>query len=76
MRFRPGLALAVLAALAASAFAASVTSAGPVPNRLRAMDNCAAFLAYAQKQALPLVGPYGLGGAAIGDRRAAAQCRP
>jgi uncharacterized secreted protein with C-terminal beta-propeller domain len=65
MRIRLGfLALAVLA-LGASAVAASATSAGAAPNRLRAFDNCAAFLAYAQKQALPLVGPYGLGGAAI-----------
>jgi uncharacterized secreted protein with C-terminal beta-propeller domain len=67
MRIRPGLlAFAVLVALGASGIGATVTAAGPEPSRLRAFDGCPAFLAYVQKQALPLVGPHGLDGGVVG----------
>ena len=66
MRIRPRfLALAVLAALAVSAGSAATTSAIPSPGRLRAFDGCPSFLAYVRKQALPLVGPWGIGGGAV-----------
>src|SRR5512147_989178 len=52
------LAIAALAVLGASAAAA--------PAGLRTFDGCPSFLAYARKQALPLVGPWGLGGGVAG----------
>jgi uncharacterized secreted protein with C-terminal beta-propeller domain len=67
MRIRPGLlAIAVLVALGGSTVGASTTAAGPAAPRLRAFDGCPAFLAYVRKQALPLVGPYGLDGGVAG----------
>jgi len=63
MRGRLGvLVLAVGAALGASVAGASVGAGGPAAARLTAFDGCPAFLAYVRKQALPLVGPFGLGG--------------
>ena len=63
MRVRLGLlGLALVAGLGASVAGASV-SAGPAAARLQAFDGCPSFLAYVRKQALPLVGPWGLGGA-------------
>jgi uncharacterized secreted protein with C-terminal beta-propeller domain len=67
MRIRPGLlAIAVLVALGGSTVGASKIAAGPAAPRLRAFDGCPAFLAYVRKQALPLVGPYGLDGGVAG----------
>ena len=60
------LAVAALAVLAASAGAASLTSAAPSPARLRAFEGCPSFLAYVRKEALPLVGPSGLGSGVVG----------
>ena len=63
MRVRFGLlGLALAAGLGASVAAASVSAGGPAAARLQAFDGCPSFLAYARKQALPLVGPWGLGG--------------
>jgi uncharacterized secreted protein with C-terminal beta-propeller domain len=80
MRIRPGLlllAIALLVGLGASTVGAATTAAGPAPPRLRAFDGCPAFLAYVRKQALPLVGPYGLDGgvAGIGARLPPAAAR-
>ena len=67
MRIHRGLlAIAALVALGASAAAGAVTAAGPAPARLRAFDGCPSFLAYVRKEALPLVGPWGLGGGVTG----------
>ncbi len=63
MRVRLGLlGLALAAGLGASVAGASVSAGGPAAARLRAFDGCPSFLAYVRKQALPLVGPWGLGG--------------
>ncbi len=43
-----------------------MTAAAPAPARLRAFDGCPSFLAYVRKEALPLVGPWGLGGGVVG----------
>ncbi|MCZ7588458.1 MAG: beta-propeller domain-containing protein [Gaiella sp.] len=65
MRMRFGLlGLALAAGLGASVAGASVGAGGPAVARLQAFDGCPSFLAYVRKQALPLVGPWGLGGAA------------
>ena len=56
------LGLALAAGLGASVAGASVSAGGPSGARLRAFDGCPSFLAYVRKQALPLVGPWGLGG--------------
>jgi uncharacterized secreted protein with C-terminal beta-propeller domain len=67
MRIRPGLlAIGVLVALGASVTATAVTAAAPAPTRLRAFDSCPTFFGYVQKQALPLVGPWGFGGGVVG----------
>ncbi len=67
MRIRPRLlALVVLVALAVSAGSAATTTASPSPSRLRAFDGCPSFLAYVRRQALPLVGPWGIGGGVVG----------
>jgi len=63
MRARLGLlGLALAAGLGASVAGASVGAAGPGSARLEAFAGCPSFLAYVRKQALPLVGPWGLGG--------------
>ncbi|HEX6724326.1 MAG TPA: beta-propeller domain-containing protein, partial [Gaiella sp.] len=63
MRVRLGLlGLALAAGLGASVAAASVSAGRPAVARLQAFGGCPSFLAYARKQALPLVGPWGLGG--------------
>ena len=63
MRVRLGvLGLALAAGLGASVAGASVSAGGPSGARLQAFDGCPSFLAYVRKQALPLVGPWGLGG--------------
>ncbi len=63
MRVRLGLlGLALAAGLGASVAGASVSARGPAAARLQAFDGCPSFLAYVRKQALPLVGPWGLGG--------------
>ena len=56
------LGLALAAGLGASVAGASVSAGGPSGARLHAFDGCPSFLAYLRKQALPLVGPWGLGG--------------
>ena len=56
------LGLALAAGLGASVAGASVSAGGPSAARLQAFDGCPSFLAYVRKQALPLVGPWGLGG--------------
>ena len=67
MRIHRGfLAIAALVALGASAAAGAVTAPGPASARLRAFDSCPSFLAYVRKEALPLVGPWGLGGGVTG----------
>jgi Beta propeller domain len=64
MRVRIGLlGLALGACLGASVAGASVGAGGPTAARLTAFDGCPSLLAYVRKQALPLVGPWGLGGA-------------
>ena len=64
MRVRLGLlGLALAAGLGASVAGASVSARQPATARLTAFDGCPAFLAYIRKQALPLVGPWGLVGA-------------
>ena len=63
MRVRLGvLGLALAAGLGASVAGASVSAGGPSGARLRAFDGCPSFLAYVRKQALPLVGPWGVRG--------------
>ena len=54
----------VLAVLAAGGGAGEATTFGGPP--LQPFGSCPALLAYAKQHALPLVGAYGLGGAAIG----------
>ena len=64
MRVRLGLVgLALVAGVGASVAGASVSAGGPAAVRLTAFDGCASFLSHVRKQALPLVGPWGLGGA-------------
>ena len=68
MRVRAGvLAIGVLAGCAAMAGAATDAATAPV-SRLRAFDGCPEFRAYVARQALPLVGPYGLDGTFAGAR--------
>lgn len=63
MRMRLGLlGLALAAGLGASVAGASVGVGGPAGPRLTAFDGCPSFLAYVRTHALPLVGPWGLGG--------------
>src|SRR5262245_13454264 len=63
MRIRAGLlAVAVLAALAGATVGAATTATSAAAPRLRAFDGCPAFLDYVRRQALPLVGPYGIQG--------------
>src|SRR5262245_39906020 len=65
MRIRAGLlAVAALAALAGGTVGAATTATSAAAPRLRAFDGCPAFLAYVRRQALPLVGPYGIEGVA------------
>jgi uncharacterized secreted protein with C-terminal beta-propeller domain len=56
------LAVAVLAALGGATVGAATTATSAGALRLRAFDGCPAFLAYVRRQALPLVGPYGIQG--------------
>ena len=68
MRVRAGvLAIGVLAGCAAMTGAATDAATAPV-SRLRAFDGCPEFRAYVVRQALPLVGPYGLDGTFAGAR--------
>ena len=63
MRARLGLlGLALATGVGASVAGASVSAGGPAAARLTAFDGCPSFPAYVRKQALPLVGPWGLGG--------------
>jgi Beta propeller domain len=63
MKVRLGLlGFALAAGLGASVAGASVSAGGPAAARLQAFDGCPSFLASVRKQALPLVGPWGLGG--------------
>ena len=68
MRLRSGLFAFVT--LVAVVVAALGTTAGAAPSaaghRLRAFDGCPSFLSYARQHALPLVGPYGIGGGVLG----------
>src|SRR5262245_6890592 len=57
------IAIVVLAAVGGSSAGTASTAVGPT---LRSFDGCPSFLAYAKRQALPLVGPYGIGGGALG----------
>lgn len=59
-----------LALLAASGGGAAPTSGASSP--LRAFGSCDNLLAYAKQRALPLVGPYGLGGSLAGGKAAVA----
>ena len=65
MRLRAGLFAIGLLVAAGVAFVGSSADAAP-GTRLRAFDGCPSFLDYVKRQALPLVGPYGLQGGAIG----------
>jgi hypothetical protein len=68
MRVRAGvLAIGVLACCAAMAGAETDAATSPA-SRLRAFDGCPEFRAYIARQALPLVGPYGLEGTFAGSR--------
>lgn len=58
------LVVAVAVVLGASVAGASVNAGGPAAVRLTAFDGCPSFLAYVRTQALPQVGPFGLGGVA------------
>ena len=64
MRLAAGLAAVVLAGLAAAA--APGARPGGAGAGLRSFDGCPSFLSYVRQQALPLVGPYGLGGGSLG----------
>jgi hypothetical protein len=65
MRLRLGLFAIGLLVAAGVAFVVSTADAAS-GNRLRAFDGCPSLLDYLKRQALPLVGPYGLQGGAIG----------
>src|SRR5688500_17273303 len=68
MRIRAGvLAIGVLAVCAAMAGAATDAATAPA-SRLRAFDGCPEFRAYVTRQALQIVGPYGLEGSFAGAR--------
>jgi hypothetical protein len=63
MRVRLGLlGLALATGVGASVAGASVSADSPAAARLQAFDGCPSFAAYVRKHALPLVGPWGLGG--------------
>ena len=64
MRLAAGLAAVALAGLVAGA--ATGARPGGAASGLRAFDGCPSFLSYVRQQALPLVGPYGLGGGSLG----------
>ena len=65
MRVRAALAGLVVAVGVGTASAAGNASAEPAANRLRAFSGCPAFLEHVRARALPLVGPWGLGGSPI-----------
>ncbi len=65
MRVRAGLAGVVVAVAAGVATVTSTAAADPAANRLRAFSGCPAFLEHVRSRALPLVGPWGIGGGGI-----------
>jgi hypothetical protein len=72
MRIRAAaLAIGLLAGCAAMWATATGAASAPSPSRLRAFDGCPEFRAYVSRNALPLVGPYGLGVAYPGSRAGA-----
>ena len=65
--------LSVVVLVAALAFAAGTGSGAAAQakgNRLQAFGSCGELLGHLRRQALPLVGPYGLGGQAVALGRA------
>src|SRR5262245_49730188 len=67
MRLRTGLlASSALVVVCAAALGSAVAAPSAARDRLRAFDGCPSFLAYARQHALPLVGPYGIGGSVLG----------
>ncbi len=67
MRTRAATTLALCAIAGAAAVGSAATPAATPPDsRLRAFAGCAAFRAYVVRQAVPLVGAYGLGGTVAG----------
>ena len=60
----------LVAALAIAAGTGSGSAAQAKGNRLQAFGSCGELLGHLRRQALPLVGPYGLGGQAIALGRA------
>jgi hypothetical protein len=65
MRVRAGLAGLVVAVSVGTASAAGTAAADTPANRLRPFSGCPAFLEHVRARALPLVGPWGLGGSPI-----------
>ena len=70
MRLRTGLlAIVAIAAVSAATLGAAADAGNTrAASRLRAFDSCPSFVAYARQHALPLVGPWGIGGGAVGMR--------